>query len=110
MRADGNVLDLHKFASNALGGKSAQTTWSRPRTRREVAEGSRIRACCVPSALIELEPDPPHIVVSRVWRAQQLFREPLGAIPDTIAPQGNEIVITKHRIGVFAGTDLAMIL
>jgi nicotinamidase-related amidase len=41
---------------------------------------------------------------------QQLFREPLGTIPDTIAPQGNEIVITKHRISAFAGTDLAMIL
>src|SRR6201995_5784015 len=41
---------------------------------------------------------------------QQLFREPHGAIPDTIAPQGNEIVITKHRVSAFAGTDLAMIL
>ena len=41
---------------------------------------------------------------------QQLFREPLGRIPDPIAPQGDEIVITKHRIGAFAGTDLAMIL
>jgi nicotinamidase-related amidase len=41
---------------------------------------------------------------------QQLFREPLGRIPDSIAPQGDEIVITKHRIGAFAGTDLAMIL
>lgn len=41
---------------------------------------------------------------------QQLFREPLGAIPDTIAPQDDEIVITKRRISAFAGTDLAMIL
>jgi nicotinamidase-related amidase len=41
---------------------------------------------------------------------QRLFREPLGAIPDTIAPQDNEIVITKHRISAFAGTDLDMIL
>jgi nicotinamidase-related amidase len=41
---------------------------------------------------------------------QQLFREPLGAIPDIIAPQGNEIVITKRRVSAFAGTDLAMIL
>jgi nicotinamidase-related amidase len=41
---------------------------------------------------------------------QRLFREPLGAIPESIAPQGDEIVITKHRIGAFAGTDLAMIL
>jgi nicotinamidase-related amidase len=41
---------------------------------------------------------------------QRLFQEPLGAIPDTIAPQDDEIVITKHRISAFAGTDLAMIL
>lgn len=41
---------------------------------------------------------------------QQLFRQPLGAIPDTIAPQDDEIVITKHRVSAFAGTDLAMIL
>ena len=41
---------------------------------------------------------------------QRLFREPLGAIPDSIAPQAGEIVITKHRISAFAGTDLAMIL
>ena len=41
---------------------------------------------------------------------QRLFREPLGAIPDVIAPQDNDIVITKHRISAFAGTDLDMIL
>jgi len=41
---------------------------------------------------------------------QRLFREPLGAIPDAIAPQGDEIVIIKHRISAFAGTDLTMIL
>ena len=41
---------------------------------------------------------------------QQLFREPFGSIPDAIAPHENEIVITKHRISAFTGTDLAMIL
>jgi nicotinamidase-related amidase len=41
---------------------------------------------------------------------QRLFREPLAAIPDLIAPQDDEIVITKHRVSAFAGTDLAMIL
>jgi nicotinamidase-related amidase len=41
---------------------------------------------------------------------QQLFREPHGAIPHAIAPQKDEIVITKHRVSAFAGTDLAMIL
>ena len=41
---------------------------------------------------------------------QQLFREPLGTIPDAIGPRENDIVITKHRISAFTGTDLAMIL
>jgi nicotinamidase-related amidase len=41
---------------------------------------------------------------------QKLFLEPHGAIPETIAPRDDEIVITKHRISAFAGTDLAMIL
>jgi nicotinamidase-related amidase len=41
---------------------------------------------------------------------QQLFREPLAAIPAAVAPQGNEVVITKHRISAFTGTDLDMIL
>ena len=41
---------------------------------------------------------------------QKLFQEPLGAIPAVIAPKEGEIVITKHRVSAFAGTDLAMIL
>jgi nicotinamidase-related amidase len=41
---------------------------------------------------------------------QKLFEEPLGAIPSVIAPKESEIIITKHRISAFTGTDLAMIL
>jgi nicotinamidase-related amidase len=41
---------------------------------------------------------------------QQLFEGPLGMIPAAIAPKGNDIVVTKHRISAFTGTDLAMIL
>lgn len=41
---------------------------------------------------------------------QKLFQEPLGAIPPLIAPKEGEIVITKHRVSAFTGTDLAMIL
>ena len=41
---------------------------------------------------------------------QKLFKEPLGDIPSVIAPKDGEIVITKHRISAFTGTDLAMIL
>jgi nicotinamidase-related amidase len=41
---------------------------------------------------------------------QKFFQEPLGAIPPVIAPKDGEIVITKHRVRAFTGTDLAMIL
>jgi nicotinamidase-related amidase len=41
---------------------------------------------------------------------QQLFLGPLGAIPEPIAPKDGEVVITKHRVSAFTGTDLGMIL
>jgi hypothetical protein len=41
---------------------------------------------------------------------QKSFQEPLGTIPSVIAPNEGEIVITKHRISAFTGTDLAMVL
>ena len=41
---------------------------------------------------------------------QQLFQGAAGVIHPTVAPQGEDIVITKHRISAFSGTDLGMIL
>jgi nicotinamidase-related amidase len=41
---------------------------------------------------------------------QQLFRGPLGTIHSVVAPEAGEVVITKHRVNAFAGTDLEMIL
>jgi nicotinamidase-related amidase len=41
---------------------------------------------------------------------EQLFLGPGSAIHSAIAPEDNDIVITKHRTSAFAGTDLEMIL
>jgi nicotinamidase-related amidase len=41
---------------------------------------------------------------------QSLFQEPLGNIHPALAPTEDEVVITKHRVSAFTGTDLAMIL
>ncbi|MGB6690928.1 MAG: isochorismatase family cysteine hydrolase [Terracidiphilus sp.] len=41
---------------------------------------------------------------------QQIFEGPSGAIHPAVAPQGEDIVVTKHRISAFTGTDLDMIL
>ena len=41
---------------------------------------------------------------------QQIFQGTAGAIHPAVAPQGDDIVIVKHRVSAFAGTDLDMIL
>jgi nicotinamidase-related amidase len=41
---------------------------------------------------------------------QQLFQGSAGAIHPAVAPQGEDIIVTKHRISAFTGTDLDLIL
>jgi len=41
---------------------------------------------------------------------QKLFEGEAGQIHPAVAPVGEEIVITKHRVSAFTGTDLEMIL
>jgi nicotinamidase-related amidase len=41
---------------------------------------------------------------------EQLFEGTTGAIHSAVAPEGDDIVITKHRVSAFRGTDLEMIL
>src|ERR1700734_3466384 len=41
---------------------------------------------------------------------QQLFQGEGGKIHPAVAPVGEDIVITKHRISAFTGTDIDMIL
>lgn len=43
-------------------------------------------------------------------RHQQLFKGESGRIHPALGPAEDDIVITKHRISAFAGTDLEMIL
>lgn len=43
-------------------------------------------------------------------RHQQLFEGAAGAIHPAVSPESSDIVITKHRVSAFAGTDLDMIL
>jgi len=41
---------------------------------------------------------------------QKLFSGPAAQIHPAVAPVGDEVVITKHRVSAFCGTDLEMIL
>lgn len=40
----------------------------------------------------------------------QIFEGAKGAIHPALAPEGDDIVVTKHRVSAFTGTDLGMIL
>ncbi|MHB8218109.1 MAG: cysteine hydrolase family protein [Candidatus Sulfotelmatobacter sp.] len=41
---------------------------------------------------------------------QQLFVSPSKEIHSSVAPEPDDIIVTKHRVSAFAGTDLDMIL
>jgi nicotinamidase-related amidase len=41
---------------------------------------------------------------------QKLFDGPAGEIHPALGPEPGDIVVTKHRVSAFAGTDLEMIL
>ena len=41
---------------------------------------------------------------------QQLFQGPAGAIHAALGPEPADIVVTKHRVSAFTGTDLEMLL
>lgn len=41
---------------------------------------------------------------------QQLFQGPIGEIHPAVSPLENEVVVVKHRISSFTGTDLDLIL
>src|SRR5208282_5963161 len=41
---------------------------------------------------------------------RQIFEGPEGEIHPSIAPQGDDLVVVKHRVSAFTGTDLEMIL
>ncbi len=43
-------------------------------------------------------------------RHQQLFQGPAGAIHPAVGPEDGDIVVVKHRVSAFTGTDLDMIL
>ena len=41
---------------------------------------------------------------------QKLFEGATGAIDSALGPEAGDIVVTKHRVSAFAGTDLEMLL
>jgi len=83
-----------------------------------ILERSRDRKMSVIHVRVEFRPGLPEIslrnplfgAMKKSIEHQRLFQGPAGAIHPNVAPQADDIVVTKHRISAFAGTDLTMIL
>ena len=59
------------------------------------------------------EISPRNLLLSAIKSSEkhrQLFEGSAGAIHAAVAPEGGDIIVTKHRVSAFAGTDLEMIL
>jgi nicotinamidase-related amidase len=89
-----------------------------PNRAAKILESSRNRKMSVIHVQVGFRPGLPEVSlrnqffsgIKRSAQHQQLFLGPSGAIHPTVAPQADDVVITKHRISAFAGTDLEMIL
>jgi nicotinamidase-related amidase len=83
-----------------------------------VLKAARERGLCVMHAQVGFRPGLPEVsprnqlfgAIKNSPQWQQIFQGPAGAIHSDVAPLADEVVITKHRVSAFTGTDLDMIL
>ena len=89
-----------------------------PNRAAKVLESSRNGKMSVVHVQVGFRPGLPEVslrnplfgAMKRSIEHQQLFQGPTGAIRATVAPQADDLVVTKHRMSAFAGTDLEMTL
>ena len=85
---------------------------------RSVLKGARRFGMSVIHVQVGFRPNLPEIsprnillnAIKNSVKHQQLFEGSAGAIHPGVAPEGDDIVVTKHRVSAFIGTDLEMIL
>jgi len=83
-----------------------------------VLKRARQSAMCVIHVQVGFRPNLPEVsprntllsAIKSSARHRQVFEGAGGAIHSAVAPEGEDIVVTKHRVSAFAGTDLEMIL
>lgn len=83
-----------------------------------VLERARNKGMCVIHVQVGFRPGLPEVgsrntlfaALKASAQHRRLFEGTTGAIHPRLAPQGDDIVVTKHRVSAFKGTDLEMIL
>ena len=85
---------------------------------RSVLEGARSSGMTVIHVRVGFRPNLPEVsrrnvlldAIKSSEKRRQMFEGEAGAIHPEVAPEGDDIVVTKHRVSAFAGTDLDLIL
>jgi len=83
-----------------------------------VLQASRTRGLAVLHVQVGFRPGLPEVsprnqlfgAIKNSPQHQKIFEGSAGSIHPAVAPQGDDIVVLKHRVSAFAGTDLDMIL
>jgi nicotinamidase-related amidase len=83
-----------------------------------VLQASRVRGLTVLHVQVGFRPGLPEVsprnqlfgAIKNSVQHQKIFEGTAGAIHPAVAPQGEDIVVLKHRVSAFTGTDLDMIL
>jgi nicotinamidase-related amidase len=83
-----------------------------------ILQASRARGLTVLHVQVGFRPGLPEVnprnqlfgAIKNSIQHQQIFEGSAGAIHPAVAPQGDDIVVVKHRVNAFTGTDLGMIL
>jgi nicotinamidase-related amidase len=82
-----------------------------------VLDAARVAGVLVIHIRVGFRPGLPEIGGNKLFAAvksspqyQKLFEGPAGDVHPVLGPKANDIVVTKHRVSAFAGTDLEMIL
>lgn len=107
-------MDLQSGVVSVYGGPEPELI---PRAA-EILQAARARGFLVVHIQVGFRPGLPEVsprnplfsAVRNSPQHQEFFRDPSGAIHPALGPEEGDVVVTKHRVSAFAGTDLAMIL
>jgi nicotinamidase-related amidase len=103
------------YAKDQEGAKDRESLTARAAS---VLKRARSLGICVIHVQVGFRPNLPEIgtrnplfsAIKSSPQRRQLFEGAAGAIHPAVAPEGDDIIVTKHRVSAFTGTDLEMIL
>src|SRR5262245_40020035 len=108
-------MDYQSAIVSAYGGAAADELLSRASNVLAKARAAEMMVIYIQVGFREGFPEisdrnPLFAAVKNDPQRKAMFEGPAREIHPTVAPDKGDIVVTKHRVSAFAGTDLEMIL